>query len=84
LILNKYLVVSESTLEKLKNSRGSQLYSAVMDAAIELGLTDRPIDCGQNGHEEYCRVWKNCLHILDSDYPGWRGYLVVLKSGKIV
>ena len=79
--MRRHLVVSEETLEKLKNCPPSRLYWVVMSAAIELGITDRAINCSGDDRDEFHSVWEACLNRLDKQYAGWRGYWVTLRNG---
>ena len=78
------LKVSEETLGQLKYCPPSRLHSVVMKAAIELGITDRVINCGGDDRDNFYPVWETCLDRLDRQYAGWRGYWVTLKNGNRV
>ena len=82
--MKNHLTVSEETLGQLNHCPASRLHSVVMRAAIELGITDRPIKCGGDDRDDFQPIWEACLNRLDKHYAGWRGYKITLPDGTII
>ena len=78
------LKVSAETLGQLNYCPSSRLHSVVMKAAIELGITDRSINCGGTDRDDFYDIWEACLNRLDMHYPGWRGYTIKLPDGTVI